>query len=260
MKATLFNADGTISLGERPDPTLQEPTDALVRVVRGCVCGSDLWYYRGINKHRAGSIGHEFIGVVEEIGSAVTTLKIGDLVIAPFTFNDGTCPACVAGFTANCFHGGSFGDGSRDGGQGERVRSPFADATLVPVARPEGGFADELLASLTALSDVACTGYHAAVSAGIGPGDTVAVVGDGGVGLSAVQAAKLLGATRIIALSRHPERQAVAWKFGATDVVETRGDADVEDVLKLTDGVCVDAYSAMDERRAIKSLLVISQP
>jgi alcohol dehydrogenase len=211
-------------------------------VVRGCVCGSDLWYYRGINQHKVGSIGHEYIGVVEAIGADVTELAEGDFVIAPFTFNDGTCPACRAGFQSNCEHGGAFGDGEIDGGQGEKVRAPFADATLVKVPdAPQGGFTDEQLASFTALSDVACTGYHAAVSADVKPGDTVAVVGDGAVGLSAVLAARLLGAGRIIALSRHADRQALAKEFGATDIVEERGDAAVETVLRLTDGAGVDA-------------------
>src|SRR4051812_30339714 len=239
MKAAIFKGKGTIDFGERPDPQVHEPTDAIVRVVRGCVCGSDLWYYRGINPHKVGSIGHEYIGVIEEVGADVQDLAAGDFVIAPFTFNDGTCPACRSGFESNCEHGGSFGDGTIDGGQGETVRAPFADATLVKV--PGSDFTEQQLASFTALSDVACTGYHAAVSAGVTPGDTVAVVGDGAVGLSAVLAAKKLGASRIIALSRNPDRQAVAKKFGATDIVEERGDGAVQAVLRLTEGVGVDA-------------------
>jgi alcohol dehydrogenase len=239
MKAAIFRAEKNIELGERPDPQIQSPTDAIVRVVRGCVCGSDLWYYRGINTHKVGSIGHEYIGVIEAIGNDVTRLAVGDFVIAPFTFSDGTCPACQAGFESNCEHGGAFGDGDIDGGQGEKVRAPYADATLVRV--PGSDFTDEQLASFTALSDVMCTGYHAAVSAGVKAGDTVAVVGDGAVGLSAVLAAKKLGASRIIALSRNPARQAVAKEFGATDIVEERGDEAVEVVLRLTDGAGVDA-------------------
>jgi threonine dehydrogenase-like Zn-dependent dehydrogenase len=242
MKAAIFQAEQHIELGERPDPTIQEPSDAVVRVVRGCVCGSDLWYYRGINQHKVGSIGHEYIGVVDQVGEAVTGLAPGDFVIAPFTFNDGTCPACQAAFQSNCSHGGAFGDGDTDGGQGEYVRAPYADATLVKVpGAGDTGFTDEQLASFTALSDVTCTGYHAAVSAGVTEGDVVAVVGDGAVGLSAVLAAKKLGASRIIALSRHPDRQAVAKEFGATDIVEERGDEAVQAVLRLTDGAGVDA-------------------
>jgi threonine dehydrogenase-like Zn-dependent dehydrogenase len=242
MKAAIFKAERQIELGERPDATIANPTDAVVRVVRGCVCGSDLWYYRGINQHKVGSIGHEYVGVVDQVGEDVTDLAPGDFVIAPFTFNDGTCPACQAGFQSNCSHGGAFGDGDTDGGQGEYVRTPYADATLVKV--PGSGdtdFTDEQLASFTALSDVTCTGYHAAVSAGVTEGDVVAVVGDGAVGLSAVLAAKKLGAGRIIALSRHADRQAVAKEFGATEIVEERGDEAVEAVLRLTDGAGVDA-------------------
>jgi threonine dehydrogenase-like Zn-dependent dehydrogenase len=239
MKAAIFRAEKTIEVGERPDPAITQPTDAIVRVVRGCVCGSDLWYYRGINQHKVGSIGHEYVGVIEEVGADVKDLAKGDFVISPFTFNDGTCPACLAGFQSNCTHGGAFGDGAIDGGQGEYVRAPFADATLVKV--PGSDFSDEQLASLTALSDVMCTGYHAAVSAGVKEGDTVAVVGDGAVGLCGVIAAKKLGAHRIIALSRNPARQAVAKEFGATDIVEERGDDAIEAVIKLTEGVGVDA-------------------
>jgi threonine dehydrogenase-like Zn-dependent dehydrogenase len=239
MKAAIFRGEKNVELGERPDPEIQNPTDAVVRVVRGCVCGSDLWYYRGINQHKVGSIGHEYVGVVDAIGDEVTDLAVGDLVIAPFTFNDGTCPACQAGFESNCEHGGAFGDGDIDGGQGEKVRAPYADATLVKV--PGSDFTDEQLASFTALSDVMCTGYHAAVSADVEEGETAAVVGDGAVGLSAVLAAKKLGAARIIVLSRNPARQALAKEFGATDVVEERGEEAVEAVLRLTDGAGVDA-------------------
>lgn len=242
MKAALFQAARRIDVGERPDPKIQDPRDAVVRVVRGCVCGSDLWYYRGVNAHQVGSIGHEYIGVIEAVGDDVKDLAVGDFVIAPFTYNDGTCPACQAGYPSNCQHGGAFGNGITDGGQGEKVRAPFADATLVKVPNPpEGGFTDAQLASFTALSDVACTGYHAAVSAGVKPGDIVAVVGDGAVGLSAVMGAKKLGASRIIALSRNPARETVAKELGATDIVEERGQDATEAVLRLTGGAGVDA-------------------
>jgi threonine dehydrogenase-like Zn-dependent dehydrogenase len=258
MKATIFKAANNVELGVRPDPTIENPTDAIVRVVRGCVCGSDLWYYRGINEHKVGSIGHEYIGVVERIGDDVKGLNVGDFVIAPFTFNDGTCPACKAGFQSNCEHGGAFGDGEHDGGQGERVRAPYADATLVKV--PGSDFTDEQLASFTALSDVMCTGYHAGVSAGIKAGDTVAVVGDGAVGLCAVLGAKLLGASRIIALSRHADRQALAKKLGATAIVEERGVEAVEVVLKLTDGVGVDrALECVGTDQAIETAASITR-
>jgi alcohol dehydrogenase len=205
----------------------------------GCVCGSDLWYYRGINPHKVGSIGHEFIGVVEAVGNDVHNLTPGDFVVAPFTYCDGTCANCRAGYTSQCLHGGSFGNGDIDGGQGEYVRVPLASTTLVKV--PGTGYTEDTLASLLALSDVMCTGYHAATSAGVRAGDTVAVIGDGAVGLCAVIAAKLKGAERIIALSRHPARQQLASAFGATDIVDARGDAAVEAVLQLTNGVGVNA-------------------
>jgi alcohol dehydrogenase len=239
LKATIFKSKENVELGERPDPKIQEASDAIVRVVRGCVCGSDLWYYRGITDHKVGSIGHEYIGVIEEVGSDVKDLKPGDFVISPFTYNDGTCAACKAGFQSNCEHGAPFGNGVDDGGQGEFVRSPFADATLVKV--PGSDFSDDMLASFTALSDVMCTGHHAAVSAGVKEGDVVAVVGDGAVGLSAVLASKRLGAKRIIILSRNPARQAVAKEFGATDIIEERGDDAIKKIMELTNGVGVDA-------------------
>jgi threonine dehydrogenase-like Zn-dependent dehydrogenase len=239
MKAAIFEGPGKIVFGERPDPTIQAPTDAIVRVVMGCVCGSDLWYYRGINPHKVGSIGHEFIGVVETVGADVHNLRSGDFVVAPFTYCDGTCANCRAGYPSQCVHGGSFGNGDTDGGQGQYVRVPLAGATLVKV--PDSGYTEDSLASLLALSDVMCTGYHAAVSAGVTSGNTVAIIGDGAVGLCAVIASKLKGAERIIALSRHPARQQLATAFGATDIVEARGDAAVAAVLELTDGVGVEA-------------------
>ena len=238
MKAAIFKGPGAVEVGERPDPVIQEQADAVVRVVRGCVCGSDLWYYRGVNGHAVGSIGHEFIGVVEAAGGEAEGFAPGDFVIAPFTYNDGTCPACQHGYQANCANGGAFGNGTADGGQGEIVRVPFAAATLVKV--PGSDFTDEQLASFTALSDVMCTGYHAAVSAGVKAGDTVAVVGDGAVGLCAVLSAAKLGASRIIALSRNPSRQALAKEFGATDIVGERGDHAVSAVMRLTGGAGAD--------------------
>ncbi len=239
MRAAVYEGPRAIVVAERPDPVISEPTDAVVRVVLGCVCGSDLWYYRGDSPHALGPIGHEFIGVVEDIGSDVRGVSQGDLVIAPFTFCDGTCPHCLAGWPSNCAHGGSFGNHGVDGGQGEAVRVPFADATLVRV--PGSGHSDETLRSLASLSDVMCTGHHAAVSAGVKPGDVVAVIGDGAVGLCAVLASSRLGAERIIALSRTPARQALAREFGATDILAERGEEANQAVMEMTDGVGVDA-------------------
>ena len=235
MRAATFVEPGRIEVTDRPYPTIVESTDAVVRVVLACVCGSDLWYYRGQSPLDAHSgIGHELIGVVGEVGSEVTSLAPGDFVIAPFAFSCGVCANCRNGITTSCVAGGFF-----IGGQAEAARIPLADGTLVKV--PGTGHSEETLRSLLTLSDVMATGHHAAVSAGVKAGDTVAVVGDGAVGLLAVLAAKRLGAARIIALSRHPARQALAREFGATDLVAERGEAAIAAVLELTDAIGVDA-------------------
>ena len=259
MRAAIFNGPRQIDVGDRPDPTIAAPTDAVVRVVLACVCGSGLWYYRGESPHDRGPIGHEFIGIVTEVGAAVTAIASGDFVVAPFTYNDGTCPHCLAGWPSNCANGGSFGNHGIDGGQGEAVRVPFADATLVKV--PGSGHDDATMRSLLALSDVMCTGHHAAVSGGVKPGDTVAVVGDGAVGLCAVIAAKRLGATRIIALSRNPARQALARGFGATDILAERGDAATEAVMTMTDSIGVDAaLECVGTNESMATAFAIARP
>jgi alcohol dehydrogenase len=241
VRAAIFKGKGTIEVEERPKPAVSEPTDAIVRVVLACVCGSDLWFYRGISDLPHGGVGHEFIGVVDEVGRDVTDLEPGDFVISPFSWSDGTCRNCEHGFHTACVHGGFFGQGGDgDGGQAEYVRVPQADGTLVKV--PGSDFSDETMASLLALTDVMATGYHAAVSAGVKQGDTVAVVGDGAVGLSGVLAAKLIGAERIIVLgSTHEDRHQLAREWGATDIIQTRGDEAVEELKKLTDGFGADA-------------------
>src|SRR3954452_8924518 len=238
MRAAIFHEPHRVEAGDRPDATLRDPTDAVVRVTLACVCGSDLWYYRGDSPFQTGPIGHEFIGVVEDVGAEVRAVKRGDLVIAPFGFCDNTCPHCRHGITSACMNGG-FYPSNGDGGQGEAVRVPLADGALVPV--PGSGHSDETLASLLTLSDVMSTGHHAAVCADVRPGGTVAVVGDGAVGLSGVLAAQRLGAERIIALSRHADRQALARDFGATDIVAERGEEAVAAIKEMTDGVGVDA-------------------
>jgi threonine dehydrogenase-like Zn-dependent dehydrogenase len=259
MRAAVFNGPRSIEVRERPDPVITAPTDAVVRVVLGCVCGSDLWYYRGESPHAVGSIGHEFIGVVEEVGSDVSGIANGDLVVAPFIYSDGTCPHCQAGVTVSCVAGGSFGNGVIDGGQGEAVRVPLAGSTLVPV--PGSGHAEETMRSLLALSDVMCTGHHAAVSAGVEKGDVVAVVGDGAVGLSAMLASARLGAERIIALSRNPARQELARSFGATDVLAERGDEATQALLELTDGVGVDsALECVGTGQSVATAFSIARP
>lgn len=244
MKATILHAPGDIRLDEVPDPVLVAPTDALVRVTASCVCGSDLWPYRGINDVAEPTrIGHEFVGIVEEVGAEVRSLRPGDFVIAPFMYSDNTCPHCRVGIQSRCSHGGFWGGEDRDGamvdgGQGEFVRVPLADGTLVSTREVPD---DSLIPSLLSLSDVMGTGWHAGVAARVSEGDTVVVVGDGAVGLSGVLAAARMGAERIIAMSRHASRQAVARDFGATDIVEVRGDDAVAAVKELTDGVGADA-------------------
>ena len=258
MRAAIFNEPRSVTVGDRPDPTIAEPTDAIVRVVLACVCGSDLWYYRGDSEFEPGPIGHEFVGVVEDVGSDVQRIRKGDFVIAPFAYSDGTCPHCLHGITTACANGG-FYPMNGDGGQGEAVRVPLADGSLVPV--PGSGHSDAMMASLLTLSDVMATGHHAAVCARVKQGDAVAVVGDGAVGLSAVLAAKRLGADRIVALSRHAARQELARDFGATDVVEQRGREATEAVMELTGGVGVDAaLECVGTGQAMKTALSIARP
>ncbi|GAA1382678.1 alcohol dehydrogenase catalytic domain-containing protein [Pseudonocardia kongjuensis] len=234
MKATLIHGRHDIRVADVPDPVLRDDTDAIVRVLRSCICGSDLWPYNSAEDSPGGNrIGHEFLGVVEDTGSAVRTLRPGQLVVAPFVWADNTCDFCTQGLHTSCRHGGGWGSDGTDGGQGEAVRVPFADGTLVPMpGEPD----DALLASMLTLSDVFPTGHHAAVSANVRRGDTVAVVGDGAVGLSAVLAAHRLGAERIILLGRHTDRTDLGRTFGATDVVAERGDEAVERVRELTGG------------------------
>jgi len=244
MDATMLYAPGDIRLEQVPDPRILAPTDAIVRVTASCVCGSDLWPYRGVSKvSEPRRIGHEFVGVVEEVGEDVHDIAAGQFVIAPFTWSDNTCLHCRAGVHTACANGGGWGSPDRDGqmvdgGQGEVVRVPLADGTLV--ATPE--HPDEaMLPSLMALSDVMGTGWHAATSAGVRPGHTVVVVGDGAVGLCGVLAATRMGAERVVAMSRHESRQAVAREFGATDVVAERGEEGIATIMELTDGVGADA-------------------
>ncbi|MFG2722504.1 zinc-dependent alcohol dehydrogenase family protein [Streptomyces sp. NPDC048416] len=236
MRATVIHAPHDIRVEEVPDPKVQVSTDAVVRVLRACICGSDLWAYRGESARKPGQrIGHEFLGVVEEAGSEVRGLRKGDLVVAPFVWSDGTCDFCSEGLTTSCPQGGFWGSVGSDGGQGEAVRVPFADGTLVKLPA-DAASDDHLLTALLALSDVMGTGHHAAIGAGVKRGSTVAVVGDGAVGLCGVLAAKRLGADRIIALGRHPARTDIAKLFGATDVVAERGEAAVDAVRSLTRG------------------------
>jgi threonine dehydrogenase-like Zn-dependent dehydrogenase len=237
MLVTTIHGTRDIRLEDRPDPALEAPTDAVLRVVAACICGSDLWPYRGENPVRPGQpIGHEVVGVVEEAGAAVTSFSPGDFVVVPFCTCDNTCPHCRHGMQSACVHGGIV-----SGGQGELVRVTQAEGSMVRVGDRGELPEPSLLPGLLALADVMATGWHAAVAAGVQSGSTVAVVGDGAVGLCGVLAARQLGAERIVAMSRHQPRQLIAEKFGATDIVPERGEEAVARLLDLTDGVGVDA-------------------
>jgi threonine dehydrogenase-like Zn-dependent dehydrogenase len=234
MRATTIHAPGDIRVEEVPDPELRRPTDAIVRVVRGCVCGSDLWPYRGENDIRPGAtIGHECIGVVEEVGAEVTSIRRGDFVVVPFDHCDNTCAHCTAGAHSACVN-----LSVTTSGQAEYARVGQADGSLVVAAETDD---EARLASLLALSDVMPTGWHAAVSAGVRPGGSVVVVGDGAVGLCGVLAASVMGAETIIAMSRHESRQQLAEEFGATHVVAARGREGGAEVKEITGGVGADA-------------------
>jgi threonine dehydrogenase-like Zn-dependent dehydrogenase len=234
MRATLMYQAGDVRIEDVPDPSIVEPTDAVIRVTRACICGSDLWPYGALEPTETGRpMGHEAIGVVEDVGSNVRHIKPGGLVVMPFAFSDGTCAFCHEGLHTACVHGGFFDGYGNSAAQAEAVRIPYADGTLFPLRVGEG---DELMPSLLTLSDVMGTGHHAAVTADVGPGKSAAVVGDGAVGLCGVIAAKRLGAEQIIILGRHKDRLALAREFGATDVVSERGDEAVERVRELTGG------------------------
>jgi len=226
MRAAVFVEPRRIEVADRPDAAIREPTDAIVRVALACVCGSDLWFYRGESPFEPGPIGHEFIGVVEDVGAEVHKVKKGDFVISPFAFSDGTCAHCRHGITTACVHGGFFPNGNGDGGQGEAVRVPLADGTLVQV--PGSGHSDEAMASFLTLSDVMGTGEHAAVC---------------------------------IALSRHADRQRLAREFGAADIVAARGEEAIAAVLELTEGVGVDAtLECVGTGQAMDTALGITRP
>jgi threonine dehydrogenase-like Zn-dependent dehydrogenase len=234
MRATIIHGAGDIRVANVPDPSLHESTEALVRVVRSCICGSDLWPYRSMPASEEGvRIGHEFLGIVEDVGSDVPGLAKGDLVVAPFVWADNTCDFCQEGLQTSCRHGGMWGRDGIDGGQGEAVRVPQAQGTLVKLPVGEDS---ALLASLLTLSDVFPTGHHCAVRAGVHQGTTVTVIGDGAVGLSAVLAAKRLGAEQIILMGHHKDRTDLGREFGATEVVAARGEEGAERVRELTGG------------------------
>src|SRR5574341_79750 len=232
MQGTMLYGPRDVRFEERPDPAIIEPTDAVLRVSAACVCGSDLWPYRGVDPvTQPIPMGHEYVGIVEEVGSAVRNIKPGQFVVGSFFASDNTCEICRAGYQSSCIH---RQPGAPTGAQAEYARIPLADGTLV--ATPDLP-SDDLIPSLLAASDVLGTGWFGAVAAAVGPGKTVAVVGDGAVGLLAVLAAKQFGAERIIAMSRHEERQKLALEFGATDIVTERGDEGAAKIKELTGGL-----------------------
>jgi len=250
---------GDVRIENVPDPKIIEPTDAVIRVTRACVCGSDLWPYQKMEPSETGRVmEHEEIGVVEDVGADVRTIKRGDFVIMPFAFSDGTCTFCHDGLQTSCIHGGFFGTTEVAGAQAEAVRIPLADGTLFPI----GMHADDaLMASLLTLSDVMGTGHHAAIIARVTPGNSVAVVGDGAVGLCGVVAAKRLGAEQIIILGRHADRIALAKDFGATNVVSERGDGAVDRVRELTGGYGVHSVlECVGLEQAVNTAISIARP
>ncbi|WP_433187579.1 zinc-dependent alcohol dehydrogenase family protein [Actinoallomurus sp. CA-150999] len=232
MRGVVMYTPGDVRVVDRDDPKIAEPTDAIIRLTATCICGSDLWAYRGVEPVDHQIMGHEYVGVVEEVGAEVKNVKVGDFVVGSFVISDNTCEICQAGFQSQCVHA-QFANAVA-GTQAERARIPLADGTLVATpGQPD----PELIPSLLAASDVLGTGWFAAAAAEAGPGKTVAVVGDGAVGLMAILAAKQLGAERIIAMSRHKDRQELARFYGATDIVEERGDEGVAKIKELTGGL-----------------------
>lgn len=256
MRGTMLYGPRDVRSEERPDPTIIEPTDAIIRVAASCVCGSDLWPYRGIEPiPQPMPMGHEYVGIVEEVGSDVRTIRPGQFVIGSFFASDNTCVICQAGYQSRCLHVEYVG---LEGSQAERLRVPLADGTLV--ATPDIPD-DDLIPSLLAASDVLGTGWFGTVAAEVGPGKTVAVSGDGAVGLMAILAARQLGAERIIAMSRHEDRQRLAREFGATDIITERGDEGVARIKELTDGIGVhSAIEAVGSQESMMQAMHATRP
>ncbi|HFZ6747512.1 TPA: zinc-dependent alcohol dehydrogenase family protein [Streptococcus agalactiae] len=259
MKVATFIEPGKMVITDTPKPVIEQETDAVIKIVRACVCGSDLWWYRGISKRESGSFaGHEAIGIVEEVGTKVTDVSKGDFVIVPFTHGCGQCPSCKAGFDGNCTNHQAA---KNVGYQGQYLRYTNANWALVKIPGQPSDYDNETLNSLLTLSDVMATGYHATATAEVKEGDTVVVMGDGAVGLCGVIAAKMLGANRIIAMSRHKDRQELALTFGATDIVEERGDEAVKRVLDLTNQAGADAVlECVGTEQSVDTATQIARP
>ncbi|MBP7972029.1 MAG: alcohol dehydrogenase catalytic domain-containing protein [Candidatus Nanopelagicales bacterium] len=263
MRATYMYGAGDVRVIDADDPTIQQPADALVRVVRTCVCGSDLHPYHSMRATEAGTpMGHEFIGVVEQTGSEVTTVGTGDFVIAPFAVSCGHCEFCRAGLQTSCVNGGFWSDPrlGTAGGQAEAVRVPLADGTLVKVPGVDDTGDEALLASLLTLSDVYGTGWHAATRGAVTEGSTVCVIGDGAVGLLAVLSAQQLGAEKIVLMGRHPERTDLGREYGATAVVAERGEEGIAKVRDLTDGGSPIVLEAVGHLPAYQQAVGIVRP
>ncbi len=259
MRATVYHGPREMRIDQVPDPTIQAPTDVLARVTHAAICGSDLWSYRGIDHRAPGErMGHEWIGIVEEVGAEVRTLKKGDRVISPFLISDGTCAFCREGLPSSCVHGARWG-GQSDGGQGEAVRVPYADGTLV-VLPPSVEGDEHLLKAILPLTDVMATGHHAAFKAGVKAGSTVAVIGDGAVGLCGVLAAKRLGAERIFIIGHQEQRLQLAHAFGATDVLRTSDEQAVQAVREQTQGGAEAVLECVGTQEAINMAIHITRP
>src|SRR5947208_5874490 len=259
MRATVFHGPFDVRIEQVRDAALQEPTDALVRITHAAICGSDLWPYRGLEPFPPGGrLGHEWMGMVEDVGSMVSTIKRGDRVIAPFAFSDGTCEFCRKGLYTNCLHGGFWAQ-AHDGGQAEAIRAPFADATLVVV--PSSVEGDEArLKAILPLTDVMGTGHYAAVLAGVHPGGTVAIVGDGAVGLCGVLAGRRLGAQRIILLGHQAQRLELARRLGATDLVTSRGEQAEREVIEVTAGGADSVMECVGSKESMDTAIAIARP
>lgn len=259
MRATVMHKAHDVRIENVPDAVIQNPTDAVIRVTRACICGSDLWPYNEGPNENGQRMGHEAIGIVEDVGSDVQSIRRGQVVIMPFASSDGSCMFCEEGLPTACVHRGFFGNGTGlEGAQAEALRIPYADGTLFPLAVGED---DALMPALLTLSDVMGTGHHAAVTAKVAPGHKVAVVGDGAVGLCGVIAAKRLGAEQIIIMGRHADRISLAKEFGATDVVSERGEEATQRVRELTGGF--GAHSVLEcvgTEQAMATSVAIARP
>ncbi len=259
MRATVYHGPFDVRIEQVRDAALQEPTDVVVRITHAAICGSDLWPYRGLEPFPPGGrLGHEWLGIVEDVGSQVSTIKKGDRVIAPFAISCGTCEFCHKGLHTNCLHGGFWGQ-TNDGGQAEAIRAPLADGTLVVVPKSVEGDEAKLKAILP-LTDVMGTGHYAAVVAGVHPGATVAIIGDGAVGLCGVLAARRLGAGRIILLGHQEQRLELGRRFGATDLITSRGEQAERDVMELTKGGAESVLECVGSKEAMETALAIARP